>query len=224
MFRPDGGLGGGGDTGLDHAKQDMVLNSFNALLLLFVLALAFVQIQKVTAEGKEETAPGNVQVELIWDPKRAIDLDLWVQAPGDKPVGYSAKSGKVFDLLRDDLGHQTDLGEANVENAYTRGIPKAAGEYVVNVHAFRMDGQGPVEATVIVRSKENADAPVREIVATKLSLQGDGQELTSFRFKLTEKGELVEGSVHNIFKPLRSQQSQGAGGSPSGDPYGSSDE
>jgi len=33
-------------------------------------------------------------------------VDLWVQAPGDVPVGYSNKSGGVLNLLRDDLGKE----------------------------------------------------------------------------------------------------------------------
>jgi len=153
-------------------------------------------------ESTEIQAPGNVIVEISWDKDRNVDLDLWAQAPGDTPVGYSAKSGKIFNLLRDDLGKQNDLTDVNLENVYSRGIPE--GEYTVNVHFFRNDGGGPIEVTVVVRTKENADAPARQIVATKLTMLSVGQELTAFRFKLTKKGALVDGSVHHIHKPLRS--------------------
>ena len=40
-------------------------------------------------------------------------FDLWVQAPGDVPVGYSNKSGGVFNLLRDDLGKAKDMTDGN---------------------------------------------------------------------------------------------------------------
>jgi hypothetical protein len=40
-------------------------------------------------------------------------FDLWIQAPGDVPVGYSNKSGGVFNLLRDDLGKAKDMTDGN---------------------------------------------------------------------------------------------------------------
>jgi hypothetical protein len=89
--------------------------------------------------------------------------------------------------------------DINVENAFSRGIP--AGEYVVNVHNYRGDGS-PIECTVQVRVKESAEAPPRELITTKLTLHQTGQEKTAFRFKLTEKGKLVDGSVHSRYKPL----------------------
>ena len=32
-----------------------------------------------------------------------VDIDLWVKAPDDIPVGYSNQGGLFFNLLRDDL-------------------------------------------------------------------------------------------------------------------------
>ena len=77
----------------------------------------------------------------------------------------------------------------------------------MNVHYFRdADRQGPIEVTAVVRVKESANAPSKQILAReKLLLTTPGQERTIFRFKLTEKGKLVEGSVHDLPKPLRSQ-------------------
>jgi hypothetical protein len=40
-------------------------------------------------------------------------FDLWVQAPGDLPIGYSNKSGGVFNILRDDLGKAKDMTDGN---------------------------------------------------------------------------------------------------------------
>ena len=61
------------------------------------------------ARATTSLAPGNVIIEAQWADKLDADVDLWVQAPGDVPVGYSNKSGAVFNLLRDDLGRAHDI-------------------------------------------------------------------------------------------------------------------
>ena len=66
--------------------------------------------------------PGNVMVEARWPDQLDTDVDLWVQAPGDVPVGYSNKGGAVFNLLRDDLGRR-GRDRLNYEVSYSRGMP-----------------------------------------------------------------------------------------------------
>ena len=227
MAKLNPGLGSDDEanSGIEFAWRDSLFNKYMVILQVMFLLLFVVHPPKENdqAPATIET-PGNVIVEMVWDKDRDIDLDLWVQAPGDTPVGYSAKSGKVFDLLRDDLGKQSDLTDVNMETAFSRGIP--AGEYCVNVHAYRMDSKGPVEVVIAVRIKGGplASDPkggstngVRELVATKLTMKGNGQELTAFRFKLTKEGQLIEGSLNHIFKPLRSQGSSSSGPSDSPD-------
>jgi hypothetical protein len=62
-------------------------------------------------------------VQDVLDDKLDADVDLWVEAPGDRPVGYSNKSGQIFSLLRDDLGKSQDITDFNYEIAYSRGMP-----------------------------------------------------------------------------------------------------
>jgi hypothetical protein len=144
-----------------------------------------------------------VIAEIRWDDKLRTDVDLWVQAPGDVPVGYSNKSGLIFNLLRDDLGSQADPTDVNFETSYSRGIPP--GEYTVNVHLFRnLENAYPVNVRVVVRVKADNEAGARPIAATTVRFDREGQELTAFRFRLTEKGELVPNSMNSVFKPLRS--------------------
>ena len=91
-------------------------------------------------------------VEANWPPDLDSDVDLWVQAPGDVPVGYSNKGGAVFNLLRDDLGQQLDLSGLNYESSYSRGI--VPGEYTVNVHLYRNRAAvAAVPVTVVVSTK-----------------------------------------------------------------------
>jgi hypothetical protein len=100
-------------------------------------------------------APGNVTVETQWPDKLDADVDLWVEAPGDVPVGYSNKGGRVFDLLRDDLGMAQDMTDSNHEVAYSRGAP--AGEYTVNVHIYRgVNATYPVPVKVTVSVKPDS--------------------------------------------------------------------
>jgi hypothetical protein len=39
----------------------------------------------------------SVTVEMQWPEKLGAEVDLWVQALAHVPVGYSNKSGRVFD-------------------------------------------------------------------------------------------------------------------------------
>ena len=146
--------------------------------------------------------PGHVIVELRWPDDMDADVDLWVQAPGDVPVGYSNKGGRVFNLLRDDLGTAGDPAEVNYETSYSRGVP--AGEYTDNVHLYRSDTRrAQVPVIVIASVRTAADKSVRRIAVKKLVLARQGEEITALRFTLNELGNLVQGSIHDLQRPLR---------------------
>lgn len=180
-----------------------------SLALLGFLAIIVILLPYVNPKGQKAAAmappPGNVIVEITWSSEMNADIDLWVQAPGDTPVGYSNKGGVVFNLLRDDLGKFMDPTNINHEIAYTRGL--IPGEYTVNVHAYRFDAlyPPPIEVKALVSVKQETGAvDVMPVLGASAKLERLGQELTVFRFKLDEKGRVVEGSVHSLFKPLRS--------------------
>ena len=148
------------------------------------------------------TPPGNVIVEIRWPDELDADVDLWVQAPRDVPVGYSNKGGAVFNLLRDDLGNRVDVTGLNYETSYSRGIE--AGEYTVNLHLYRNpSGVYPVPVTVVTSVKRNAKDTARQLLASDVLLVGEGEEVTVYRFDLNEDGDLVVGSVHSLYKALR---------------------
>lgn len=80
-------------------------------------------------------------------------------------MGYSNKDGRVFNLLRDDLGHVSDPLGINYENAFSRGAP--AGEYTVNVHLYgNRAGVYPVPVTIAV-SVRGADGGATRAIATR---------------------------------------------------------
>jgi hypothetical protein len=148
------------------------------------------------------TPPGNVIVEIRWPDEIDADVDLWVQAPGDVPVGYSNKGGVVFNLLRDDLGNRLDVTGLNYETSYSRGIEP--GEYAVNLHLYRNpSGVSPIPVTVVTSVKRNAKETARQLLASDVLLVSEGEEMTVYRFGLSKEGNLVAGSVHSLYKALR---------------------
>ncbi|HEY0835546.1 MAG TPA: hypothetical protein VGE72_16710 [Azospirillum sp.] len=200
MFDPWGD--GGDSTGT--VFRDMI-----TLALAGFVCMVLLMLPHINPKGKEGTGvadaepPGNVIVEARWDDKLRTDVDLWVQAPGDVPVGYSNKSGLIFNLLRDDLGSYADPTEVNFETSFSRGIPP--GEYAINIHLFRnLESAYPVWVRVVARVKRENESGAATLAATRVRLDHEGQEVTAFRFKLNEQGELVPGSLNALHKQLRS--------------------
>lgn len=188
---------------------DTLFRDVLSLALLGFLAIIVLLLPHIAPEGvknvSDAPAHGNVVVEITWPDSMDADVDLWVQAPGDIAVGYSNKGGAIFNLLRDDLGKTMDLSSINHETAYSRGMRK--GEYVVNAHAYRIDPKHPppfsVEAVVSTKTVADGETRISPILFTQAQIRYQGQELTLARFELEETGRLVNGSVHNLFKPLR---------------------
>jgi hypothetical protein len=159
-------------------------------------------VRKKQEEVSGASPPGSVIVDIHWDDKIDADVDLWVQAPGDVPVGYSNKAGMIFNLLRDDLGHSGDPVSMNYEISYGRGL--WPGEYTVNAHLYRSaDGHFPVPVTAKVQVR-SSDGIVKNLLQSSVQLDHVGQETTIFRFQLDDKGHLVAGSLNRIHKDLRS--------------------
>jgi hypothetical protein len=191
--------------GMNVSFRDMLFLLVFAYLVIGAVALAHVRKKEENASGA--TPPGSLIVDLHWDDKLDADVDLWVQAPGDVPVGYSNKAGIIFNLLRDDLGHSGDPVSMNYEIAYGRGL--WPGEYTINAHLYRsLDGHFPVTAVAKV-SVRGGDGEVVNLLRSEFELNHVGQEATIFRFKLDEAGHLVPGSLNRIHKELRSAWRKG---------------
>jgi len=151
--------------------------------------------------------PGNVIVEITWDNARDVDVDLWVRAPGDVPVGYSNKSSKIFNLLRDDLGHFNDPLKINYENSLTRGV--IPGEYIINIHMYNSrDRKGPIKVKLVISVKKDKNSSTIRIINSGAVLQYIGHEITIVRFKLEKNGTLIPGSINHIPMKLRAYKPQ----------------
>jgi hypothetical protein len=194
----------GDDDGSSTVFRDVIMLALVGFVALVIIMLPHIQPPGAKTTS-EITAPGNVIVEVRWPDEVDADVDLWVQAPGDLPVGYSNKGGAVFNLLRDDLGMRADVTGLNYETSYSRGIPP--GEYTVNLHLYRNPSQlYPVHATVVTSVKRDTQERAEQLLASKVLLLSEGEETTVYRFRLTEAGDLVAGSVHSLSKELRARR------------------
>lgn len=169
--------------------QDVLL-----AMLLGVAAVIMFVLPSVNpkAEAEPLDPPGNLVASIAW-PAGSIDVDLWV-GYADDAVGYSNKSGKVWSLLRDDLGTANDNTPLNMEAAFTRGLPD--GEYIINVKCFGCAGKVPVPVSVEVRLAEGG-----MIYRGVVDLVADKQERTAVRFRVRD-GKVVAASESSVFVAL----------------------
>lgn len=196
-------LGDPGEDDTGTVFRDTITLALAGFVALVILLLPHLAPKARQVDSETPTDPGNVMIEAGWPDGLDADVDLWVQGPGDIPVGYSNKGGGLFNLLRDDLGHQLDVSGRNYEVAYSRGL--IAGEYTVNAHLYRnRSGSARIPVTVTISVKPQKGSLTRQILVSKADLGREGQELTVFRFRLNAAGQLVNDSVHSVYKPLRS--------------------
>lgn len=178
--------------------RDVLMLALIGFVAMVIMLLP--HISKTQEETDEHTPPGNVVVELHWPDELPVDVDLWVQAPNDVPVGFWNQGSQYFNLLRDDLGIEGDASGRNYEVSYSRGI--LPGEYTVNVHMYGKVPAGivvPVRVVVSVKRKYDS---LQQILETSLDLHRRNQEETAFRFRLTDTGDLVPGSVTTLRRRL----------------------
>ena len=195
------------DDGSGTIFRDVIMLALMGFVVIVVLLLPHINPSKMK-ENVDVNSPGNVIVEIRWPDNMNTDVDLWVQGPGDVPVGYSNKGGGLFNLLRDDVGHQADVSKINYENSFSRGIVE--GEYIVNLHLYKdQSGMLPIEVIVVVSVKENLDANTIRILTRTVELTYVGEEVTVFRFELDKNGKLDAESIHDIHKKLRSGRATG---------------
>ena len=186
----------------DVVFRDVILLALTGFISMVILLIPFVN--PPTEEEAASTPPGNVIVELFWDDERDVDIDLWVKAPDDIPVGYSNKGGIFFNLLRDDLGIYKDNSPVNYEVSYSRGISK--GVYITNVHLYREDKAPfkPITAELLISVVDPDSNKRKQILKTSKKIEEVGKEITVFQFELDKKGKLNKNSINNEYVMLRS--------------------
>ncbi len=197
----------------DDGDDGTVFRDVIMLALLGFVTIVVLLLPHLNPPTKptDQQQPGNIVVELHWPDDMNTDVDLWVQAPNDKPVGYSNRGGRIFNLLRDDMGHINDSGNLNYEIAFSRGAPE--GEYTVNLHLYsNTDSRKLVPTQVVVGIKKSETDPMRVIQKKNVELVRTGQEVTVVRFTLDRDSEVIPDSIHDLPRRLRSAHNYPLGG------------
>ena len=180
------------NIGFEWSYRDLLIS-----LVIIYMAFAVMALQKVI-KTPSAINPGNVMVQLFWDPDKDADVDLWVLPPGEsRPISYSAPNGIAFNLLKDDLGTSQEAMGRNYELIVGRGMP--AGEYIVNVHLYK-SSDAPISGRIGVTL--GGESP-REVISERFVLERSRQEITVIRFVLDKNGRLIESSKHKAFRALR---------------------
>lgn len=191
---------------LDEFEDDASGTVFRDVLMLALIGFVAMVIillphlSEKREQNRDVNSPGNVVVEIHWPNELPVDVDLWVQAPRDVPVGFWNQGSSFFNLLRDDLGLEGDATGRNYEVSYSRGIP--AGEYTVNVHMYGAVPLGVRVPVTVVVSVKPKYGELRQLLQTKIELTRRNQEETAFRFRLRDDGEMVPGSVTTLRRRL----------------------
>ena len=192
---------GGGEDDTGTVFRDVIFIMMLTFLILFLAALVHIN-EPSQKEDEVAIPPGNIQVDISWPTGYKSDVDLWLKGPTDsRAVGYSNRSGILFNLLRDDLGQYGDTTPLNYENGYTHGVED--GEYIVNVHMYSARDALPVSVTVVVKYGKCHTCRPMEVVTRTVLLESNGQEITAVRFTI-EDGELVQSKTNYIPIKIRS--------------------
>lgn len=184
--------------------RDLAFAIAFVFIILFLFLVPFINPPKAVKDA-EIKMPGNIMGWIKWPDYVDVDVDFWVRAPGDSPVGYSNRAGNTFNLLRDDLGNVLDTTKLNYEVVFGRDMPN--GRYTINVHLFRNGSElteVPVDADVFISYGSRAVSVVKKRVVLKQV----GQEITIANFVI-ENGKLV-GKPDDTHTPLRSTPAGGA--------------
>ncbi len=181
--------------GFAWAFRDLLI----ALLVVF-MALAALALVAATKAEKAGVTQGNLVFTLSWrgtgpsGSARKADVDLWVKAPGDAPVGFSHMSDAHCNLLRDDLGSTLDPQSTAQEMVVCRGLP--SGEWIVDAMLYQAHGAAlPVKVTAT--AMRLGAGGVTTFLEQSGLLRHRGEQLTMFRFRFA-RGHFLPGSVNRL--------------------------
>jgi hypothetical protein len=182
-----------------HASHVWLYAFVDVLLVLtFVLAsyawLVLPQINPIAKDNPDSAKPpGQMMVCIYWQGHN--DVDLWGGSPDDdKATGYSRKSGKTIDLVRDDLGVEN---APHFECEFARSLPD--GRWAYNIHGYSIkDPEVAVHAEIRLGDEFGYHLLLERDLTIKYK-----QERTIAQFQLRD-GKVVPGSVNEVLVPLRS--------------------
>lgn len=176
------------DSGL--AFIDLLFNTLLGFVILFFLA--FILINPV---AKVNDMPVRAELLMIveWPGAHANDIDIWVEGPGKKVIGFQNKVEEAMHLDRDDLG-KNDVTyvdgipmnpETSREIVTFRGI--SPGDYYVNLHVY-YGKTFPSSVTVTFMDLN----PVREVYKNTVAVNKQGDIITLPGFSIDAEGNVAK--------------------------------
>ncbi len=179
------------DKNLQIADKDIS----KAIALFFVcITLLFMMIPKKD-EGSVDIS-GEMIIQMSWDDKSKIDVDLWAMTPEDSPVYFMRKNGESANLLRDDMGDLNDKTGINYEiMTVYNPIP---GKYSINAEIYQYNGSSEKEIEVqitVLYTKKNGSKQVDQVIRKTLSLEKD--QKTFLNFTLDSRGFVIKETLND---------------------------
>lgn len=183
-------------------SMSIVFRDLLILLALLMLTLVVLLIPLITVEDESpkpqiEKAAGDMIAEITWAPDSKADIDLWVLAPDGETVGYASPYGKIFNLVRDDLGRDVDFSGLNYEFIFSRGIPNGRYRFSIVYYTDNDQGSVPVDVKVSIRYRQGRLRIV--VYEDELTLEYPGQEIGVVTFEMRDR-KLVADTVS--FEPF----------------------
>jgi len=198
---------------MDSDRSGTVFRDVIMLVLAGFVVIVFLLLPHINPVAEKDNAeiesPGNLIFRVEWTNFDA-DVDLWVKAPGQQPVGYANSSGPLLNLLRDDLGTVNDKSNQNNEIVFSRSVEP--GEYIVNLHAYsNRSRQYPIPCFVTVRLRRengsgNGSSSTTMLWNGTVDLGSRGKQVTVVRFRMDENQKVVRDSVNKRYTNLREFQ------------------
>ncbi len=185
-----------GFPGREEGFDPFSVMLFKALqVVAFLFFLAMLAMAPKASEGKVDSKAEFI-ITMDWPDNHPDDLDLMVQDPAENIAWYRHKEAGFLTLDRDDRGGPHDTISINGKRVSTaireevttiRGL--VPGEYVVNVAHYVATTHQPVTASLRVQ-KLNPSA--RVVYEGQVKVDHRGDEKTAVRFRLDEKGDVVD--------------------------------
>jgi hypothetical protein len=180
------------EDSLSVVFRDLLILLALLMLTLVVLLIPLINVEQEAVQEEIEKAAGDMIAEIAWGSDVPADIDLWTQAPNGEKIGYSLPYGKIFNLVRDDLGRDVDFSGLNYEFSFSRGIPDGRYRFSIVYYADNGLGSTPVEVKVSIRHRRGKLMIV--VYEGVLTLEYPGQEKGVVTFEMLDK-ELVPDSI-----------------------------
>jgi hypothetical protein len=199
--------------GVETAFLDLLFTVALLFAVLVILMVKFINPEVVNEKNVEAKAEAIITV--TWPEEANDDVDSYLEDPTEAVIWFGDKDQNFMNLDRDDRGVGfdtviTEFGQFNYpENKEILTIRKLMdGEYVFWVHMYRMKSLSPITINVVM---EKINPSVQLLQRKEITLSGDGDHTTAFRF-VVKDGEIVSFSdLQKKFPPKNKRNSVYAG-------------